>query len=152
MPIRDYGAGRSRSGAAIVVAVIYGCLALPAFASHKVHSGAQRYGDVIIIRNADGSIESRDVGRPTRCDPDGAPIHHSAASHKSHPVATRHGVKTGVKIASNSNAKKTSTKSKQTVKASSSRHSSSRHTGSSGGGDVVIIRNADGSIEARDAQ
>jgi len=113
--------------------------------SHKVHSGAQRYDDVIIIRHADGTIESRDARAPTVTYDDGSsssrPAHHAARA--------SHGGKSGTKVSS-------SAKSNRIAHASSSnkavrKHQHSSHTSAYGGDDVEIIRNADGSVEARDA-
>lgn len=138
----------SLSGILILSLVIGNCLTLKCFASsHKVHSGAQRYDDVIIIRHADGTIESRDARAPSVTWDDG-----STGSHPHHPTRTSHGGKSAAKATS-------SAKSKGIAHAASSnkafhkhQHSASSHASAyRGGDDVEIIRNSDGSVEARDA-
>ena len=130
----------------ILTLVVCSCAPLQCFASsHKAHTGAQRYDDVIIIRHADGTIESRDARAPT-VTYDGA----SSSSHPAHhPARTSHGGKSSAKVSS-------SAKSNRIAHAGSSnkavqKHQHSSHASAYRGDDVEIIRNADGSVEARDA-
>jgi hypothetical protein len=115
------------------------CLA----SSHKVRSGGQRYGDVIIIRHADGTIESRDASGPTVTYDDGTPVRHSPR--------TGYGG-TRAKISSKHVASASSAKAKHIVHSGSTKHPHTAYSHASSGNDVEIIRNADGSVEARDAQ
>lgn len=116
-------------------------------ASHGSHSGARRYGDVIITRNADGSYESRDASGPTVTYSDGSSSGSRHAKSKSKP-GTTHATKYGGHVAAKPGK---STKSASASKGKAGHHQTA-HRHSSGGGDVEIIRNADGSIEARDTQ
>lgn len=117
------------------------CLA----SSHKAHSGGQRYGDVIIIRHADGTIESRDASGPTVTYDDGTPVHHSSR--------TSHGGKSSAKTSLKRKASAPSANGKQVVHSGSTKHQHTAYSrASSGNDDVEIIRNPDGSVEARDAQ
>lgn len=117
-------------------------------ASHGSHSGARRYGDVIITRNADGSYESRDASGPTVTYSDGSSSGSRHAKSKFKPVTT-HATKYGGHVAAKSGK---STKSAPANNKGKSGHHQTTHRHSSGGGDVEIIRNADGSVEARDTQ
>jgi hypothetical protein len=119
--------------------------------SHKSHSGAQRYDDVVIIRHADGTIESRDAS-PSRVTYDGGSV---PSSSQHHSARTSHGGKPPAKVSSRS----TTGKPKQLAHAKSTSNLSTKHSHSGSaqaraslGDDVEIIRNSDGSVEARDAQ
>jgi hypothetical protein len=128
----------------------------PAGASQKSHSGVQRYGDVIIVRHADGTIESRDAGGPTRSDGTG-PSSHRASVARHHRTGTTYSGPVKTKKTSTNPVKKSAVIAKAApgtgkVPRPGKKQHLGHHASSSGGDDVVIIRNTDGSVEARDAQ
>lgn len=130
-------------------------------ALHKVHAGVQRYGDVIIIRNGDGSIESRDVSPAVHGPAKRARPAHFPKRCQSLAAATKYGGQAKVKEQSQIALKSASQRIKSTsqlirvkhsARSRSSSHSPSPHARLTREDDVVIIHNADGSVEARDAQ
>jgi hypothetical protein len=141
----------------LLVLILTLMLSHVAQAAHHPHTGTQRDGDVLIIRHADGTIETRDAVSPTFSNDSGTNASRSRTKRKPASALTKRG--TGASTAKHvdysykkSNSKVKSSRSSKAVYKAARPKSTIRRNRSAGADDVVIIRNPDGSIEARDAQ
>jgi hypothetical protein len=137
--------------AALILPIAQQIAVLPAYATH---TGTQNYGDVIIVRNADGSIESREAGGGS---------HNSAykAAKRFHPPSAKHNPTSATTYGASATGKKGNrpmaiTQSPAGCHSNKKRIARSLPTAHAISGqrddDLIITRHPDGSVEIHEAK